>query len=424
MQLTTWRRWRRFRTRQRAALRESNRFSRDVDEQLERDLLVDAVDDSGRDPGLAAGPGSGGEPREARHFPSSTYGPAGRPLNKHSPFYVGFVGALGALVAIGLWHSVGRLATTLSILLIAFFLTLTLNPLVEAVTRRGARRGFSVTVVFAGLLVVFGLIGLLVIPPVVEQGTQLTQNAPAYFQRILDSRIVQQADRNFDVVDRVQVELTRQITDRSFMSAVFGGVLGAGRAVLNGVFQTLTVLILTLYFLVSFPRMKRAAYEVVPASRRPRVISLSEEIMRRVGAYALGQAAVATINASLSYVMMLVLGIPYAAVLAVVVGLLGLVPMVGATLGAALVCLVAVFDQPRLALVAALYYLVYQQIENYVIAPRIMQRTVSVPGAVTVVAALAGATLLGVLGALLAIPAAAGLLLIYEEVIVPRQRTT
>jgi predicted PurR-regulated permease PerM len=152
------------------------------------------------------------------------------------------------------------------------------------------------------------------------------------------------------------------------------------------------------------------------------VVSLSEEIMRRAGSYAIGQVAVATINAILSWVMMSIVGIPYAAVLAVLVGILGLVPMVGATLGAALVCTVALFDEPRKAIIALVYYIVYQQVENYVVVPRIMQRTVSVPGAVTVVAALAGGTLLGVLGALLAIPIAAGLLLLYEEVLLPRQR--
>ena len=108
--------------------------------------------------------------------------------------------------------------------------------------------------------------------------------------------------------------------------------------------------------------------------------------------------------------------------LAVTVGLLGLIPMIGATLGAVLVCIVAFFTEPTMALIAGIYYLVYQQVENYLVAPRIMQRTVSVPGPVTIVAALAGGALLGVLGALLAIPVAAGLLLLYEEVLVPRQR--
>jgi len=143
--------------------------------------------------------------------------------------------------------------------------------------------------------------------------------------------------------------------------------------------------------------------------------------MRRVGSYALGQVSIATLNGVLSYVMMTLVGIPYAAVLAVTVGLLGLIPMIGATLGAVIVCAIAFVSEPKTALIAGVYYLIYQQVENYLVAPRIMQRTVSVPGPVTIVAALAGGALLGVLGALLAIPVAAGLLLLYEEVLVPRQ---
>ena len=192
-------------------------------------------------------------------------------------------------------------------------------------------------------------------------------------------------------------------------------------AVLSGVVSVFTVLVLTLYFLSSLPTIKRAAYAMVPASRRPRVAILAEEIMRRVGSYAIGQVLVATINACCSYLMMKIVGIPYAAVLAVVVGLLGLIPMVGATLGALVVALVALFGDPVRALIALTYFLVYQQIENYLISPRIMQRTVSVPGAVTIIAAMVGGALAGVLGALLAIPTAAGLLLLYEEVLVPRQ---
>jgi predicted PurR-regulated permease PerM len=354
--------------------------------------------------------------------PDGRYGALGRPLNRQSPFYLGFVGALGALVAIGLWHAVGRLATVITILLVSFFLTLVLNPLVESLTSRGVGRGRSVAIVFAGLVVVFVLLGLLVVPPVVQQGAELARDAPAYVRDILNNGVVQDLDRNYHVTERVEEELNKRLTDSQFMGQVFGGVLGAGRAVFSGVFQALTILILTLYFLASFPRVKSAAYAMVPASRRPRVTSLSEEIMRRTGSYAIGQAAVATLNGFMSWVMMTIVGIQYAAVLAVAVGILGLIPIVGATLGAAVVCLVALIDEPRKALIAAIYYLVYQQVENYLIAPRVMQRTISVPGAVTVVAALAGGTLLGVLGALLAIPIAAGLLLLYEEVLLPRQR--
>ena len=264
--------------------------------------------------------------------------------------------------------------------------------------------------------------GLVVGPPVTQQGTELANNAPAYLDQLLRNPRLQELDQHYQVAARLQDEFSKRITDGTFMSQVAGGVLGAGRVIASGIFSTLTVLVLSLYFLSSLPALKQAAYAVVPASRRPRFISLSEEIMRRVGSYAIGQVVVATVNAFCAWIMMEIVGIPYAAVLAVAVGFLGLVPMVGATLGAVLVATVAVFDDPRKAIIAIVYFIVYQQTENYLVAPRIMQRTVSVPGAVTVIAALAGGTLLGMLGALLAIPAAAGLLLLYEEVLVPRQR--
>jgi len=377
-------------------------------DQAERDLLTETL------------PLGAQEPPNLNH----DYGTAGRPLNRQSPFFVGFVGAFGVLVAYGLFRALGQLTQVITLLIVAFFLTLALNPLVEALNRRGLRRPVSVTIVFVGLVAVFTALGFVVVPPVAQQGGLLADNAPRYLDNLLANQFVQNFDSHYHVLDKFRVELEKLVTDGNFMSGFFGGVLGAGKALASGLLGFLTVLVLTLYFLSSLPKVKEAAYGMVPRSRRPRFISLSEEIMRRVGSYAIGQVAVATINAILSWVMMSIVGIRYAAVLAVVVGFLGLIPMVGASIGAAVVCLVAVFDDPTKAVIALVYYIAYQQLENYVIAPRIMQRTVSVPGAVTVVAALAGATLLGILGALLAIPVAAGLLLIYEEVLLPRQHQT
>ena len=421
-------RWKEFRRKQRAALRESNRSTALLAAELsgqtvERDERVERGDG-----GLLNGvlPPTEGATHPAEPAPAEgdkqKFGPAGRPLNRQSPFYVGFIGAVGVLVALGLWHTLGRLTTVITLLVVALFLTLALNPLVEAITRGRIKRPAAVGIVFACVLVVFTLLGLLVVPPVIQQGAQLVQEAPGYADSFLRSRIVRQMDRDYGVVDKISEEFKKRVTDSGFISQVFGGVLGAGRALVTGVFQFFTVMILTLFFLSSLPRVKHAAYQIVPATRRPRVESLSEEIMRRTGSYAIGPVAVATLNAFCSWIMMSIVGIPYAAVLAVLAGFLGLVPMVGAGLAAALVCTVAVFDEPRKAVIALVYYIIYQQIENYVIVPRVMQRTVFVPGAVTVVAALAGGTLLGMLGALLAIPFAAGLLLLYEEVLLPRQR--
>ena len=426
-------RWSEFRRRQLAALEESNRIAASATEPV-RVTAPDAgaspevppAEPAATDIPASGIPATGGEvPATPTTGTPATatpaYGVVGRPLNRHSPFYLGFFGATGALLAVGLWNLVGRLSTTLTLLVVSMFLALALNPIVDALVARGVRRAAAVATVFAGLLVVFVIIGALVIPPVVVQGTELAQQAPRYVENLLGSRWVRQLDRSYDVIDKVRAEVQARMTDQKFLEGVLGGILGAGRAVLNGVFQVFTVLVLTLYFLSSLPRAKHAAYAVVPASRRNRVESLSEEIMRRTGSYAIGQVVIATLNAVLSWVMMTIVGIPYAAVLAVTVGLLGLIPMIGATLGAAVVCIVAFFDDPKKALIALIYYLVYQQLENYVVQPRVMQHTVSVPGPVTIVAALAGAAVLGVLGALLAIPVAAGLLLLYEEVLVPRQ---
>ncbi|HET9021595.1 MAG TPA: AI-2E family transporter [Ornithinibacter sp.] len=413
-------RWADFRRRQLAALEESNRIAAQVhDGDIAPATAAEQLDG-------VAGPPDGPPPPAA---PAASVGPVqttpfgvvGRPLNRHSPFYLGFFGAIGALLAIGLWHLVGRLTTTLTLLVVSMFLAIALNPIVDGLTGRGVRRSRAVALVFAGLLAVFAVMAALVIPPVVVQGAELAKQAPTYLENLLNTPWVREIDKSYDVIDKVQAEIMTRMSDQKFLEGVLGGILGAGRVVLTGVFQVFTVLVLTLYFLSSLPRVKDAAYAVVPATRRSRVVSLSEEIFRRVGSYAIGQVAIASLNGALSYVMMTIVGIPYAAVLAVAVGLLGLIPMIGATLGAAIVVIVAFFDEPRKALIALIYYLVYQQLENYVVAPRVMQRTVSVPGPVTIVAALAGGALLGVLGALLAIPVAAGLLLLYEEVLVPRQ---
>jgi predicted PurR-regulated permease PerM len=409
-----------FRARQRERVEESRRRPladlggerRGDDEQLTHSLLTDTLPRQDTEPVAAP------DVRGARR----PFGQAGRPLNRQSPFYVGFVGAIGVLAAYALWQAVSSLGTVLTLLTVAFFLTLALNPVVEFLVRRGLRRGGAVAAVFALAVGAFVLLGFVVVPPVTQQAGELAQSAPVYVNEVLNNPRVQDIDQHYQVIDKIQEEVNKRLTDSDFMSQVAGGVLGAGRIVAEGIFSTLTVLVLTLYFLSSLPTLKQAAYAVVPASRRPRVISLSEEIMRRVGSYAIGQVVVAAVNAFCAWIMMSIVGIPYAAVLAVAVGFLGLVPMVGATLGAVLVAVVALFDDPTKAIIALVYFIVYQQTENYLVAPRIMQRTVSVPGAVTIVAALIGGTLLGMLGALLAIPAAAGLLLLYDEVLVPRQR--
>lgn len=354
---------------------------------------------------------------------ASRFGEPGNPMNRAHPFYVGFMGALGVLIAYWLLQAVAQLSSVLTLILVALFLALGLDPLVAGLQRRGLGRGWSVTVVLLGVIAVFAGFLASVVPTLVTQGTEFGDQLPSLVDKLQNSSTVQWLDRRFGLASNATAQLEKWVTNKDTVLTVFGGVFGAGKAVVSGAFSVFTVLVLTLYILASKHTMTEAVYRLVPASRRHRVRLLGDEILRRVGAYIAGQVAVAAINAVLTYVVLMILGIDYALVLSIAVGLLGLIPMVGATLGAVVVVLVALFHSWQLAVIALVYYVIYQQVENYVISPRIMSRAVSVPGSVAMIAALAGGTLLGILGALVAIPVAAGIMLIVEEVVIPRQAT-
>jgi predicted PurR-regulated permease PerM len=364
-------------------------------------------------------PAAGNRPPDDREL--SRFGVPGRPVNRGHPFYVGFTGGLGVLIAYGLLQSLTQLSGVLTLLLVAMFLALGLDPVVATLQRRGLGRGWAVTVVVLAVIAVFAGFVAAVVPTLVSQGGDFATQLPDLVKQLRTSSSVQWLDRRFGLVSNLTDELQKWVTNKDTVLTLFGGVFGAGKAVVSGAFSTFTVLVLTLYFLASKQTMTEAAYRMVPASRRDRVRLLGDEILRRIGSYIAGQVTVAAINAALTYVMLTILGIDYALILAIVVGLLGLIPMVGATLGAVVVVLVALFNSWQLAVIALVYYLIYQQVENYVISPRIMSRAVSVPGSVAMIAALAGGTMLGIVGALVAIPVAAGILLILEEVVAPRQ---
>lgn len=345
----------------------------------------------------------------------------GEPLNRRSPFYMGFMAALGVLLAYGLIHVMLQLTQIITFVVVGLFLALGLEPLVSELMSRGLTRAWSVVIVMSTLLVVLVFIGWMIVPTLAEQVSSLIARTPGYLTDLQHNQVVAQLDQRFHIADRIEREAASSV-DAGRLTSLLGGVLGAGKVLVDGVVAAVTVLVLTLYFMAALPAAKVATYKLVSHRRRARVIFIGEEICRRVGGYVLGQTCVATINGVLAYVMLIVLGLPFPAVLAVVVGLLALVPIVGTVVGAVLVTLVALTAGWGTALIALAYYIAYHVFEAYVLSPRIMHRAVAVPPAVTIVAVLAGGTLLGAVGALIAIPTAAGLLLIYEQVLVPRQQ--
>jgi predicted PurR-regulated permease PerM len=351
----------------------------------------------------------------------SRFGEPGPPVNRSGPLYIGFVGGIGALLAWNLLKLIADLSQVLTLVGVAAFLAIGLDPLVRALQNRGLRRGTAVGLVFLGVLAVFAGFIATIVPTVVTQAGELAHQLPDQIDSLRRSSLIHRLDVDYGVISNASAQLRAKLSNGDTVMQLFGGLLGAGKAVVSGFVSTVTVLVLTLYFLASLHTIAEAGYRLVPASRRPRVRSLGDEIIRRIGGYVAGQVAVATINGVLTFILLTILSVPYSIVLAISVAILGLIPLVGATLGAVIVVLVGLSQSWQTGVGIAVYYLIYQQVENYVIAPRIMARTVSVPGAVALIAALAGATLLGILGALIAIPIAAAILLLIQEVVVPRQ---
>ncbi|MFP5345853.1 MAG: AI-2E family transporter [Actinomycetes bacterium] len=345
----------------------------------------------------------------------------GPPFSRRSPFLLGVLAALGLFAGYGIVMVLVHLSAVITLVVVALFISLGLEPIVFRLVRLGVPRGWAVLVVILAVTVVLALLGWLIVPPVVDQVTQLIGNAPVYVDQLQHVDWVQKINERWHIGDRLLQELQTSINGGTITS-VFGGVLGIGEAFANGAVSVFTVLVLSLYFVAAMPRVKAAAYKVVPRTRRARVTYLSEEITRRVGRYLIGQLCVAVINALFTYIVLIILGLPFPAVLATVVGILALVPIVGTIVGGVLVTLVALTSGWVTAAIVLGYYIAYHQFENYVLSPRIMRRTVEVPPMITIVAVLAGGALLGILGALMAIPVAAGLLLIYDQVLVPRQQ--
>jgi predicted PurR-regulated permease PerM len=380
--------------------------------------------DAEADPALTTGghapPDPAPEPPESTVstvLPESPYGEPGPPL-EHTPFYVGFVGGLGFALALWLGLRVQAIGSVLILVLVALFLAAGLSPAVEFFIRRGLRRGLALLLVILLVLVAIALFVFAIVPVITDQVTAIGDNAPGWLDQLSHNRQIQQLNDKYDIIDRAK----DYISSGDLLKQAFGGALNISLAILSLLGSIFVVVVLTLYFLASLPTIKKALYNLAPASRRDRVTRLGDEILRGVGGYVSGAFIVALCAGLSTLVFLFIVGLgEYAVALAVVVALLDVIPMIGATLGAIIVCAIAFATDVHSGIACVVFYVVYQQIENYLIYPRVMSRSVEIPGAVTVIAALVGAGLLGVIGALLAIPTAAAILLLVREVFVRRQ---
>ena len=346
----------------------------------------------------------------------------------HNPFRTALVATLGVGVGLLIISAAQGLSTILLYVGTALFLSLGLDPVVSFFERRGLPRWLAVTLTVFGILGLFAGVVLIVLPIIVEQITQLVNQITTVIYQLNQQGSYEDfltwAQERLPGVD---VELVFQEAQNFVLSNIqnyAGEVWQFSLNILGGLAGAFIVLILTIYLTASTPHLKAAVNQLVPASRRERFVDLSDQITDSVGFYVIGQVSLGLINGILSFIFLNIINAPFAAVLAVVAFFSSLIPLVGTLTGSILIilaCLIPDVGSAQTAIAAAIYYFVYMQVEAYFLSPRIMNRAVSIPGAVVVIAALAGAALLGLLGALIAIPVAASLLIIYRQVIIPQQ---
>ncbi len=348
------------------------------------------------------------------------FGVAGRPVNTANPFYFGFMAAVGVLIAITTMRALASASAVFILIIISIFLAAGLNPSVMFFQNRGLKRGAAVGAVMASVLLFVGIFIAVAAPPLIDQGNQLLESAPELIKDLNNNAFINDLNNRYGVIDSLEIRLESVIKDGQFAITAFGGVIGVGKAVVSGLFSAFTILVLTLYFLASLPQVINIGLRFVPASRRNRVSKLTNAIVSRVGSFVGGQSIIAALAAIFILVMGLIIGMPYPAPLAMVVLICGFIPLVGHFIGMSIVTLVSLTDSFSTAVIALLAYIIYVQIENYVITPKIMRKSLAIPGLVTIIAALLGTSLLGLIGGLLAVPIAAAVLLIIDEVVFPR----
>ena len=359
--------------------------------------------------------------RAAKAAPTpADYGIAGVPINRSHPYYFGFVATLGALTAIVLMRALASVSQIFILILIALFLATGLNPAVEALRRRNMSRTTAVTIIFTSVIAFVIFFALVVVPPVISQGTQLINKAPTLLAELTNNATINKLNDQYGIIDTLQARLKSVTSDGTLLISAFGGVVGVGKSVLSGFFTFLTILVLTLYFITSLPQAVNLGLSLVPASRRERVGRLTNAIITRVGSFVGSQIVIAAMASVFVFTLSIVLGLPSPIAIGMIVFVCGLIPLIGHFLGSGIVTIIALTQSIAIGVIAFVAYVVYVQVENYVVTPRIMKRTLAVPGAVTIISALIGSSLLGLVGGLLAVPVAASIILILDEVVIPR----
>jgi predicted PurR-regulated permease PerM len=312
---------------------------------------------------------------------------------------------LTAIAIVAVLYFVYLVRTILGLVLVSVFLAVSLSPVVDRLNRGRVPRWAAILVVYFGIVAsIFGL-GLAVVPPVVSGVNNLVNNLPRYVQDLNKNKQFRKYDRKYHIVAKLQKEAEKLPTR-------VGDAAGTLRDVTVGVFsravQFITVLVMTFLLILDGRRFMEWVFRQLPPQGEARARKVATQVNRSVVGYVIGNLLISVVAGLVTWITLKVLGVPFALPLAVLMAFFDLIPLVGATLGGIIIGIVcAIVDFPRDPIIWIVVLLLYQQLENHLIQPVIYGRTVQLHPLLVIIAILIGATLLGVLGALLAIPAAA-----------------
>ncbi|HRA74995.1 MAG TPA: AI-2E family transporter [Propionicimonas sp.] len=340
------------------------------------------------------------------------------------PFTWGLLATLGALTGLALGGAASALSSVWVYIGVALFLAMALDPLVVWLQGHRMSRGLAITVVFAGFAVLFGILLAIVVPIAVNQIVSFAQAIPGYISSLQNAPWLENllsATGSEATVDGWLDQIRTYLSNPSNLLAIGGGALAVGSGIMEGLTGSMFILILTLYFLASLRQIKGALYRIAPAYARTRVAEITDYVTRSVGSYISGMFVLALSNAVFAFILLSLLGVSFAPLLAVLALFITMIPMIGSVTFWLIAVAVCFLQSWWIGLVFALVYFAYMQVEAYLMTPRVMSKQIEIPGSLVIISALVGGTLLGLLGALIAVPVTASLLMIVDKLFVPRQ---
>jgi predicted PurR-regulated permease PerM len=350
----------------------------------------------------------GGEPPQRATLPLAPSRPdrVQSRLRPGALYRWGFFAGLGLLSSVAAALVVYTVRDILLRVVVAVFLAVSLDPAVRWLTARGVRRGLAVTIIFTVFLIILVAFLMSVIPPLVNQFGQLVRHFPDFLQSLQErSARFRELNNRFQLSTRLEGVLDQ------LPARVTGGVLGVTSQVFGALVSFLTVVVFTVYFLLDLPRLRQGVVRLFPVERRERYAHVVDIMVNKVGDYMIGRLAIGFVAGVVAFAALQGLGVPYPLPLAIFIALLDLIPLIGHPIGSIAALLVALITKglwPTTVLLLVVF-LVYQQLENYFIGPRVLRHSVDISAAAVLLAALIGAAITGVIGALVAIPVAAAL---------------